>query len=62
AEITATSLDGERFTMQGEGLLARIWQHENDHLDGVLIIDRMGPMDRLVTRKALKDLKAMAES
>ncbi len=58
AEVTATDLAGRPFTMQAEGMLARIWQHENDHLDGVMIIDRMGTMDRLATRKLLKGMKA----
>jgi len=58
AEISATDLDGRPFTMKAEGLLSRIWQHEYDHLHGVLIIDKMSPMDRLSTRKALKELRA----
>ena len=38
-----------------------MWQHEFDHLEGVLIIDKMSPLDRLRVRRALKDLKAAAE-
>jgi peptide deformylase len=34
-------LDGAAFEMTGEGLLARIFQHETDHLDGTLFIDRL---------------------
>jgi peptide deformylase len=34
-------LDGGPFDMIGEGLLARIFQHETDHLDGMLYIDRL---------------------
>jgi peptide deformylase len=34
-------LDGRPFLMTGEGLLARIFQHETDHLDGLLYIDRL---------------------
>jgi peptide deformylase len=34
-------LDGEPFEITGEGLLARILQHETDHLDGTLYIDRL---------------------
>jgi peptide deformylase len=59
-EISATTLNGDSFTMRDEDFLARVWQHEADHLDGVLIIDRMSPMDRLATRKALKELRAAA--
>lgn len=55
--IAATDLDGAPFTLDGTELIARCWQHELDHLDGRLIIDRMGPMDRLATRKALKALE-----
>jgi peptide deformylase len=62
ATVAAHGLDGEPFTLQATGFLTRIWQHENDHLDGVLIIDKMTPMDRLATRKTLKELKAAAGS
>ncbi len=61
ATITALDLDGKPFTLSHTGLLARVWQHELDHLNGVLIIDKMGPMDRLATRKALKELQAAGE-
>jgi peptide deformylase len=60
ADIAAIDLNGEAFRMSADGLLTRIWQHENDHLDGVLIIDKMSPIDRLSTRKALKELKSAA--
>ncbi len=55
--ITATGLDGKQFTRTASGLLARCWQHESDHLDGVLIIDRMMQMSRLKCRSALRDLE-----
>lgn len=60
AEISAIDLDGKRFSMTAEGFLARVWQHEFDHLEGVLIIDRMSPIDRIATRKTLKSLEAGA--
>ncbi|MHC4949036.1 MAG: peptide deformylase [Planctomycetota bacterium] len=62
ATITALDLDGAERTEQAEGFRARVWQHEHDHLDGVLIIDRMTPMSRIATRKALKELRAAAET
>jgi peptide deformylase len=37
-----------------------VWQHEYDHLDGVLIIDKMTPMERLANRRAIRDLKSAA--
>ncbi len=51
------SLDGERKEQEAEGLLARIFQHEIDHLEGRLIIDRMTPASRLSVRGALKELE-----
>lgn len=57
ASIEAIGLDGTPFRLEGEGMLARIWQHEHDHLEGILIVDRMSPMDRLATRRALRDLR-----
>lgn len=56
-EIEATDLEGRIFRMESSELMARCWQHEMDHLDGVLIIDRMSVMDRLVNRKKLKALE-----
>lgn len=59
ATIHAIGLDGQPFEESSEDeLLAIIWQHEYDHLDGVLIIDKMGPMDRMANRKAIKELEA----
>ncbi len=56
--ITAQDLEGKEFTLRDEEFMARVWQHEFDHLQGILIIDRMGPMDRLANRRALRDLQA----
>ena len=55
--ITALDLNGREFTKTGAGLLARCWQHEMDHLDGVLIIDRMTQMARIKNKAALKELE-----
>ena len=57
AKITVRALDrqGKVFEIEAEGLLAVAVQHENDHLDGVLMIDRMGLLKkRIVTRKMQK--------
>lgn len=37
--VEATDRDGDRFVMEGEGLLARAFCHEIDHLDGILYTD-----------------------
>ncbi len=47
-------LHGEPFEMRGEGLLARIFQHETDHLDGTLFIDRLDEEGR---RAVLSELR-----
>lgn len=39
--VEALNRSGEKFTVTGEGLLARAFQHEIDHLDGVLFVDKM---------------------
>ncbi|HWH97816.1 MAG TPA: peptide deformylase [Pseudolysinimonas sp.] len=41
ALLTATDIDGARFEVRASGWLARIFQHEFDHLDGVLYVDRL---------------------
>ncbi|WP_158864116.1 peptide deformylase [Leifsonia sp. AG29] len=41
AILQATDLDGREFEIRAEGWLARIFQHEYDHLDGVLYVDRL---------------------
>lgn len=55
--IRATNIDGQAFEESGDDLLARIWQHEYDHLDGILIIDKMSPMDRMANKRAIKELE-----
>jgi peptide deformylase len=57
-QITAQDLTGQTFTESAEGFVARIWQHEADHLNGTLILDRMGPGTKLMFRKKIKDLEA----
>ena len=59
--ITALDLDGNEFTLESAEFMGRVWQHEFDHLEGVLIIDKMSPLDRLRVRRAVKDLKAAAD-
>ena len=42
----AFTLDGHEIRVEAEGLLARLIQHEVDHLDGVLMLDRATPEER----------------
>lgn len=55
-KITATDLDGNRFTEEGEGLLARAFQHEYDHLEGMMIKDRMSRAAKIRARRRLKEM------
>lgn len=55
--ISALDIEGQPFTQTGTGLLARCWQHEYDHLDGVLIIDKFTQMSRLKTRAKVRELE-----
>jgi peptide deformylase len=54
ATITATDLEGKPFTFSSTGLLARVWQHEIDHLDGVLFIDRVDAVTRDRIKRRIK--------
>jgi peptide deformylase len=56
--ITAMDLEGRTFTKTDCGFLARVWQHEFDHLEGTLITERMQAIDRLAARSQLKSLQA----
>ncbi len=56
--VEAQDLQGQSFTLEGSDLMARCWQHEMDHLDGILIIDRMSVIDRIVNRKRLRALES----
>ncbi len=60
--ITATDLDGHRSTHRAGGLLARCWQHEYDHLDGVLIIDRMTQASRAMAENQIRAFERRAGS
>ncbi len=54
--VKATTLENETLTFTATGLLARAIQHEYDHLQGVLFIDRMEPRDREATAPVVERL------
>lgn len=58
--IEALDLDGNPFSLAGTGLLARCWQHEHDHLEGVLIFDRFTPLSKMKNKHAIRELEAGA--
>jgi len=56
-EIEAEVLteEGKKIKIKISGLLARVFQHETDHLDGILFIDRLNFWQKLKLRKKLKE-------
>lgn len=56
-KMNAQSVSGEPIEEVATGFVTRVWQHENDHLNGILLLDRMGPVAKLQYRKKLKELE-----
>lgn len=56
--LRAWDLEGQAFELTSDTLPARVWQHETDHLDGVLILDKMTAMDRLANRRTIAELES----
>lgn len=56
-KVKATTLEGKEVEMEAEGLLARAWEHEIDHLEGRLIVQRMTTATRLANRRKLEELE-----
>ncbi len=54
ARVTGTDLAGEPVAVEGRGFLARCLQHETDHLDGVIYVDRLVGRNRRAALKALR--------
>ena len=57
-KATLPQLDGTVLEIETDGLLARALQHETDHLNGILFIDRVAPATKLSLRRKLKRLAA----
>jgi peptide deformylase len=56
ARVRAQTPEGETFEEDYDGFVARIIQHEMDHLEGVLLIDRMSPADKVRNKAAFEEL------
>ena len=52
---------GEPVVIEGSDLLARIIQHETDHLDGILFVDRLDPETRKAAMKAIREAEWFGE-
>jgi peptide deformylase len=53
-ELTGLDIEGKPFTIQTDGLLAICLQHEIDHLDGKLFIDRLSPIKSTRLKSKIK--------
>lgn len=59
-QLTGMNPEGKPISEKLEGFPARIVQHENDHLDGILILDRMSTLARMAHRQKIKALQQAA--
>jgi peptide deformylase len=55
AKVVGIDLDGNEVVLEGEGLLAQALQHETDHLDGTLFLDRLPPETRRVAMREIRE-------
>jgi peptide deformylase len=60
-KVRAQDVNGEFFEAEGEELLARAMQHEIDHLDGVLFIDRISTLKRDLVKRRIRKLQKNGE-
>ncbi|MDE0730307.1 MAG: peptide deformylase [Longimicrobiales bacterium] len=56
--VEAVDIDGGRIEVEAEGLFARVLQHEIDHLDGILFVDRVSALKRRILMKKWKKIQA----
>jgi peptide deformylase len=55
-KVSYTDLDGQTVTVESDGLLARAFQHEIDHLNGILFIDRLNAVAKVSIKRKLARL------
>jgi peptide deformylase len=60
--VRALDRRGQTFELEADGLLAVAIQHEYDHLDGVLMIDRVGMLKKRIIQRKMQKRAAEAES
>lgn len=59
--VTFQTLDGQDMTLQTDGLLAIAFQHEIDHLDGILFIDHLSSLKKGIFRRKYKKIMQQQE-
>lgn len=60
-KVKAKDAAGETIELEGEELLARAIQHENDHLNGVLFLKHLSPLKRDMIRRKIRKLQQSGE-
>jgi len=55
ARVVGTDLEGETLELSGDGLMAQALQHETDHLDGLLYLDRLDKENRRAAMKQVRE-------
>jgi peptide deformylase len=55
--VTGIDLDGNQVSFEADEIMARMLQHEIDHLDGVLLLDRLEEDQRKEAKKAVRQLQ-----
>jgi peptide deformylase len=61
-KVRALNRSGKPFEIEGTGLLARAFQHEIDHLDGILFIDRLSRLKRELLKRKIEKILGKEES
>jgi peptide deformylase len=59
--LTGLDLDGNEVSVEADDLLARMFQHEVDHLDGILLLERLDPDQRKQANRVLRDRALAAD-
>lgn len=59
-KVKFQDLDGKEEIWEADGLLARVFLHEIDHLDGILFVDRISPVKRKLLQPKLENLVKLA--
>ncbi len=55
AKVVGVDVEGNEVVLEGEGLLAQALQHETDHLDGKLYLDRLAPETRKIAMREVRE-------
>ena len=61
-EVEYQDLEGNKHSVRANDFLARVIQHEMDHLDGVLFVERLSPVDRIRVKSKLLDMEQQYSS